>query len=458
MRDFKGGDAVAAGENFDVSPENIDKRTTIANLSGPTGIRVVLLPKATRGGKVIAFIELRFGDEKTLFGKDVVGDMTAGMLSRGTERMTREQLAAAFEKLQTVWDVGGNSQGIVMRVETTKANLEPSLALAREVLRTPRFDPAEFEQLRTGAISGIEAARSEPGSILSQRMERHGNPYPKGDVRYAMTFDEELTDLRAMKIDDVRAFYRDFYGASQAVVSVVGDFDPATVTSQLQTTLGDWRSATAYTRVPEPALDLPPAQFRIEVKDKQNAVASGKLEFPLLESDRDFQALRLAMQIFGSQGNGRLWNRIREKEGLSYGVSASVSGGLFNANADFSFGAIAAPQNMDRVKAAFEDELARARSDGFTADELKRAKDAIKAASRLGRAQDATLGRTLMSFAERGKTPLYFAELESMRNQMSLDEVNAAFRKYIVPEKLVYGVAGDFANAKGAVAKLPVGK
>ncbi len=62
------------------------------------------------------------------------------MLSRGTERLTREQLAAAFEKLQTTWDVSGGAQGVVLRLETTRANLDASLALAAEVLQTPRFD------------------------------------------------------------------------------------------------------------------------------------------------------------------------------------------------------------------------------------------------------------------------------------------------------------------------------
>ena len=460
MRDFKGGDAVASGENFDIAPANIDRRTTIATLPGAAGVRTVLLPKSTRGGKVIAFIALRFGDEKTLFGKDVAGDVTAAMLSRGTERLSREELAAAFEKLQTAWDVSGGSQGVVLRLETTRANLAASLALGQEVLRSPRLDEAEFEQTRTAIIAGIEESRSEPAAILSQRIEQQGNPYPKGDVRYPMTFDESLAETRALKIDDVRAFYRDFYGASQAIVAVIGDFDANAVGPQLQGGLGDWTSRTTYTRVPDPAIDLPPSQFSIEVKDKQNAVAEGKIEFPLRESDREFQALRVGLQIFGGSGGGtdRLWDRIREKEGLSYGVGASIAGGQFNANTDFSFSAITAPQNAERVKSAFYDELARARRDGFTADEMKRAKDAIGAGSRLARAQDATLGRALLSFTERGKTPKYFAELDALRAEVTLDEVNAAFRKYIVPEKLVFGVAGDFANAKGPVAKLPAAK
>jgi zinc protease len=456
MRDFKGGDAVASGENFDISPENIEKRTTFATLPGPAGIRVALLPKTTRGGKVIAFLRLPTGDVKSLFGKDIVAEVTASMLARGTESMTREQLATAFEKLQTSWSVSNSDQGVLARIETTRANLQASLALMVDVLRHPRFDPAELEQQRNEMIAGIESARTEPQVILSIAIERHGNPYPKGDPRYAMTFDESLADLRALTIDDVRAFYRSEYGASQAVFSAIGDFDPQALSSQVQTALGDWTSTVPFARIPDPVVDIPPTSIRIEVKDKQNAVAVAKLQLPLRESDRDYQALRLGLQIFGGGGGGtgRLWDRIREKEGLSYGVGAAIGGGQFEANSDFSFNAITAPQNIARVKTAFDEELARARRDGFTSDELVRAKEAIVSASRLARAQDAALGSTLVSFVERGKTPKYFAELDAMRAAITLDEVNAAFRKYIVPERLVYGVAGDFANAKGAPAKV----
>jgi len=452
MKDFKGGEAVAAGEDFDITPANIDRRTTMATLPGTAGVRTALLPKATRGAKVVALVALRLGDEKSLFGRELAGDAAASMLARGTERLTREELAAAFEKLQTSWSVGGDASGVVVRLETTRANLAPSLALASEVLRKPRFDAGEFEQLKTAWISDIESARSEPRALLQQRLQRHGNPYPKGDLRYVMTFDESLAEIAALKLDDVRAFYRQFYGASNAAVTAVGDFDPATFSAQVQKDLGDWTSKTAYVRVPQPVYDVPPADFRIDVKDKQNAVISGRLQVPLREDEREYQALRLAAQIFGGSGggSGRLWDRVREKDGLSYGVGGSLSGGQFNRHADWTMSAIAAPQNVAGVRTAFAEEIARARRDGFTAAELERAKSAIAASSRLARAQDGSLAGALDSFVERAKTPLYFAELDALRAQITLDEVNAAFRKYVVPEKMVFGVAGDFTSVAAA--------
>ena len=138
---------------------------------------------------------LRLGDEKSLFDKDTVGAAAANMLARGTERLSREELASAFEKLQTSWSVSGDAQGVQLRLETTRANLAPSIALAREVLRAPRFDANEFEQMKAGWVSEIEQSRSDPQAILAQRIERHGNPYRKGDPRYAMTFEESLAAI-----------------------------------------------------------------------------------------------------------------------------------------------------------------------------------------------------------------------------------------------------------------------
>ena len=422
-------------------------------LPGAAGIRTALLPKATRGAKVVALIALRLGDEKSLFGRELAGDAAASMLARGTERLTREELATAFEKLQTSWSVGGGASGVVLRLETTRDNLAPSLALASEVLRTPRFDAREFEQMKTAWISDIESERSEPRALLQQRLQRHGNPYPKGDPRYVMTFDETLAEIAALKLDDVRAFYRQFYGASNAAVTAVGDFDPASLQRPGAEGSGrldqqDRLRPGAAAGVRRPSGRLPDrGQGQAERRHQRpaaGAVARGRARIPGAASG-GADLRRLA-------GSGRLWDRVREKDGLSYGVGGSLSGGQFNRHADWSLFAIAAPQNVAGVRAAFAEETARARREGFSAAELERAKGAIAASSRLARAQDASLATALESFVERSKTPAYFAELDALRAQITLDEVNAAFRKYVVPEKMVFGVAGDFSNAAAAAA------
>ena len=375
MKDFKGGAAVAAGENFDVSPDNIARRTTIATLPGVAGVRTALLPKSTRGGKVVATIALRLGDEKSLFGKDIVGAAAASMLSRGTERLTREQLAAAFEKLQTLVerrrrrDRRRAAAGDHARQSAAVARSSPS-----EVLRTPRFDAGgvRADEDGLGQRHRVGALRSA-GARCSQRLERHGNPYPKGDVRYAMTFDETLSEIAALKLDDVRAFHREFYGASNASWWSVGDFDAAAVTPQLQKELGDWASRPPTCACRSRLLSVPPADFRIEVKDKQNAVVAGLLEVPLRE-DR--------ARIPGAAPGGADLRRLGRRQRPALGPGAREGRPVVRRRRLPRGRPVQRQRRLEPVRhrraaehgpacgTAFDQELARARRDGFTADEL----------------------------------------------------------------------------------------
>jgi zinc protease len=443
LKDYQGQAQVATGEAFDSSPENLGKRTEFSKIGG---IRLGLLPKKSRGGKVVVRVSLRFGDEKSLLNRDIAGDMTGSMLSHGTTRMTREELSTEFEKLGTTWSVDGTAEGAALTLETTHENYLAALKLGIEMLKTPRFDANEFAQLKSATIEAIQAQKDEPDTKLSEAVALLGNPYPRGDVRHPDTSDESIDEVQKVKLDEVKAFYHDFYGASDAVVSAVGDFDAAAVKDVISQQLASWPSPKPYTRIPRPWYALPATQLKIETKDKQNALMIVKSTEPLREEDREFQALRLATTIFGggAAGGSRLTDRIRQRDGLSYSVGASAVGGQFNANATWEAEAIFAPQNEPHVKSDFFEELQRARADGFTKDELDQANESIRSQLRLSRAQDETLIGTIESLIERDKRFDYLTAVQQTRDSMTLDEVNAAFRKYIVPDQLVYGAAGDF--------------
>jgi zinc protease len=444
LKDYKGQPKIAAGETFDSSPENLDKRTEFSNV-GP--IQLGLLSKKSRGAKVVARINLRFGDEKSLFDQDTAGTMAGSMLARGTTSMTREQLAAQFEKLATTWSVEGGAEGTTLVLETNRDNFIAALKLGISVLKTPRFDAAEFEQLRAAIVENLQSSRDEPETRLAETIASYGNPYPKGDIRYPENTEESLVDIEGAKLDDAKAFYHQFYGASNAVVSVVGDFNGDDVKEVVKDELSGWTSPKPYMRVPRPWTALPAANFKIETKDKQNALMMVKTTAPLREDDKEFQALRLGTTIFGggAAGGSRLTDRIRQKDGLSYSVGAFAVGGQFNANATWEAEAIFAPQNEAHVQSDFYEELARARKDGFTNEELDHANESIRLELRLSRAQDETLAGLIESLIERDKRFNYLTQVQSTRDALTLDEVNEAFRKYVVPDQLVFGAAGDFA-------------
>src|SRR5256885_16827932 len=135
---------------------------------------------------------------------------------------------------------------------------------------------------------------------------------------------------------------------------------------------------------------MAPKEFKFETPDKGNAVFKATFLFPLQDTDAGYPALIMANHLFGA-GSGRLWKRIREQEGLSYGVGSGVSVSSKEQSASWSANAIYAPQNLQRLETAFTEEVARVLRDGFTEEELKDGKTGVMQSRRLARAQDGAL-------------------------------------------------------------------
>jgi zinc protease len=201
--------------------------------------------------------------------------------------------------------------------------------------------------------------------------------------------------------------------------------------------------------------DVPAAPKAIETPDKANAVLMAGFNVPMRNSDPDWPALRLASYIFGESGlDARIADRIRQKEGLSYGVSAAVNAGSLDRAGQFFVFAIFAPENAERVEAAFKDELQKALKDGFTAAELEKAKSGLSRLSEQMRAQDPAVASALNSQLFLDRTFAFDADLERKIQAVTVADMNAAWRKYIDPAKISIVKAGDFEGAKKKAAKV----
>ena len=153
--------------------------------------------------------------------------------------------------------------------------------------------------------------------------------------------------------------------------------------------------------------------------------------------------------------NSRLASRIRQKEGISYGVGSNFNANSLDPVASFNAFAIYAPENAARLEAAFKEELARALKDGFTAEEVEQAKKGWLQQRQLSRANDRELAARLNQFLYYSRTLAWDADFESKIKSLTPEQINAAMRKYMTPDKLTIIKAGDFAGAKARVAPKP---
>ncbi len=446
LKDYKGDALIAQGEVFDPSPGNIESRVKRMKIGG---LDVALLSKENRGDSVIANLTLRFGDEKSLMNRSDAAQFAGRLLQRGTAKHTRQQIQDEFNKLKARVFVAGGATNAVASIETTRENLPAVLRLVSEILRESSFPQNEFDLLKQETLTQLESQKSEPTSVAFTELGRHFNIYPKGHPNYSGTIDEEIADVKAVTLDDAKKFYKDFYGASNGQLTIVGDFDEKEISALTKQLFADWKSPRPFTRIKQEYHAIAPINKSFETPDKANAFFIARLNVKIRDDNPDYAALALGNYMLGGGFlNSRLATRIRQKEGLSYGVGSSFNASSLDETGSFFANAIYAPENADKLEAAFRDEIRKATTEGFTAEEVEAAKSGYLQSRQLSRAQDRELAGRLNSYLYLDRTIAFDAAFEEQIKNLTPAQVNAAMKKYITPDSITIIKAGDFAKAK----------
>ncbi len=444
VKNYQGTQTIAAGEAFEPTPENIENHVRRAEL--PAGLKLALLPKKTRGEAVTIHLTLRFGIAEALKGHARAAQMMGTLMTRGTRKHNRQQIQDELDRLGARLSAGSNAGEASFTVQAKRPNLPAVLDLLGEILREPTFPAEEFDILKRQERDSLEKGRTEPFSLGFRALERRLNPYPPEDVRYVPTIEESLARLEATTVDEVRRVYAEQVGAQAGELAVVGDFDPEQVRQAFRARIGDWKAAVAYRRIERPARpDVKAGRQEILTPDKANALYLAGEVLPLRDDDPDYPALKVANFLFGGGSlSSRLANRVRQKEGLSYGVASLFQAASLDKSARLTLYAITNPANIAKVDKAITEELDKLLKEGVGAEEVNEAKAAYLKQRKLQRASDGALAGLLTDALFTGRTMAYHAEFEQRVAALTPDAVTAAVRKHWVPGKLVVVQAGDF--------------
>ena len=444
LKNYTGKAAMAQGEAFDASPRNIDARTTRSALSN--GMKVALLQKKTRGETVQIALQLKFGNEKTLNGQRAAGDFAGRMLLRGTRTKTRQQVKDRLDQLKAQVGVQPGPTGMTVTIEVRKPQLKETLDLVAECLRSPAFDPKEFEQLRREVVANAEQKKDDPSAIGQIGLQRMLSPFQtRGHPLYVPSIPELISDATALKLDEVKAYHAKFYGAQAGFAAAVGDFEGKELSAQLETLLGNWKAQESFTRIPVPFQPLEQKDAVIETPDKKMAFYGTGTNFKLKEGDADYPAMMLADYMLGGGFlNGRVPQRLREKEGLSYGAGTFMKAGTHDDFGALLGYAIYAPQNLDKIQKGFTEELTLAVDKGFTDTELKLAREGLLKQLEQGRSEDENLAMDLVQQLELSRTTAFDQQIEDKLRGLSVADINGTLKRYVDPKKFSVVKVGDF--------------
>ena len=452
VKDYKGGVAVSAGEAFDATPENIDKRTERLEVNG---LKIALLKKKNRGETVNMTISLRYGNEESLKDLMPAAGMVPGMLMAGTTTMDRQALRARMSELgvqigpgggRRRGGGGGGSGNLSFSINAKRSSLIPAIELLSEIMRQPAWPEEVFEQTKMRRSMMMKRMSVDPGMKSRNEISRALSPYSKDDIRYVPTTEETIAMLEDVTLDQVKEVYGKQIGAMKGEVAVVGDFDEVEVLNALSKIQAGWETDVEHRDViREAKKEVEGYKKSINTPDMANAQFSAATSFPMNDQHEDYEALVLGNYILGgSTLSSRIGNRIRGKEGLSYGATSRISIPVKGNDARFSIGASLNPENMDAVEKAAMEELEKYLADGPTAEEVESAKRGWLDSRKVSRSSDGSIAGQTISNLNLDRDFAFTAEREKKVEALTAEEIHAAFKRHIDPSKLIIVRAGDF--------------
>lgn len=446
LKEYKGREAVAAGEAFEATIDNIEKRTTRTAFGN--GMKLALLPKSTRGQVVRAHLALHYGTEKDLVNHEEAASFIAPMLLRGSKKWSFEQVKGELDRLKATVQISGDDGNLLVQLQTTRPNLGEVIDLVTEILREPAFPADQFDVLKKRQLSEIQQQMSDPQALAQNALQRALQPYPKNDIRYVPTLQEGYDRVKAATLDDTRRLYRTLMGASFAQATFIGDFEPSELKASLEKGLGAWKSPGPYVRIAIPFQAVAGVEQKIDTPDKEGALLAIGANIEIRDDDPRYPALFMAGYVFGSSENSRLLNRLRQKEGWSYGAGGGVYADAIDKRGGLQGFALVAPQNAGKAMAAALEEIDKLVKGGVTAEELGSAKEAYARSFAARLTNDGTVLGLLNRALFLGRTLEFQKQVNEKISKLTPGDIAEALKMpAFQPGSLVRIVAADAKKA-----------
>jgi zinc protease len=451
VKGIEGGTVKDQGEVFAATFENIEARTTRKELKG--GIRAALLPKKTRGGKVELQLALHFGDEKSLQGRSTIAQLAALTMLRGTAKKSFQDIQDLEDQLKSRIGLSGTPGTFTLSIETLRDQLPAALELAAEILTSPSFPDKELELVKQERLARLEQQLTDPSSQAWTMLSQLTAPWPKDDPRHVWSAAERIAAIKGVTAAELRQFHRDFLGIAKAELVVVGDFDAAALAAQAERLFSGWRSKLPYARLAQRPFQVPATTRSIDIKDKEMTQIAVAHDLAMRDTDPDYAAWLLVGHILGGDASSRLWMRLREKEGLSYGAGAYTQAEAEDDLGSFGAYAIVAPQNLAKAKASMLEEINKIVTGKVAADELARAKESWIKDQDTNLSNDGYVAFLLRRQAYLGRTTAEEKALRQKLQAVTPADLERVARKHLQPSKLVIVDAGDSSKASAPAGK-----
>jgi zinc protease len=367
-----------------------------------------------------------------------LADFVASSLARGTQKRSFDQI---YNELEAV----GASMGFNSGTHTTSfggralvEDLPLVLNLLSESLRWPTFPKIEVEKLRIQLLTGLSIRAQDTSDMADMIFDQilfKGHPYSRPGDGYPET-------IKAITRGDLVKFHRSFFGPRGLVIAIVGAVEPKKAVDHVQRVLGGWQVEGQ-----KEAPALPPHSGLVKTVKRHHKIA-GKSQSDIVigtigprRSDPEYMAASLGNSVLGQFGMmGRIGDVVREKSGLAYYASSSLSAGLGPGSWDVSAGVN--PQNVNKAIDLIIRELKRFVKNGVTAQELADSQANYIGRLPLSLESNGGVAGALLNIERQQLGLDYYRDYAGLVRAVKREHVLETVRKYIDPDRLAIVTAG----------------
>jgi len=385
-----------------------------------------------------AAIEIRFRGGASLDapGKRGAIHLMTALLEEGAGDMDARAFARETEGLATSFGFDASHDEVSVSAQFLTENRDASIALLREALLEPRFDPEAIERVRGQVLSIIASDAKDPNDIASTTFAK----LAYGDHPYGSSINGTTDSVTALTRDDLLAAHRAVLARDRIYIGAVGDITPEELAQLVDTLLGDL-PATGAPMPPRAEVTIPAGGTTVvDFATPQSVALFGQKG--IKQSDPDFFAALLLNQVIGAGGfESRLMEEVREKRGLTYGVYSYLAS---RDLAEVYMGSVSSAN--DRIAEAIEvirAEWAKAAAEGVTAQELQDAKTYITGAYPLRFDGNGPIANILVGMQMIDLPIDYIATRNDKVNAVTLDDVKRVAGELLDPDGLHFVVVGQ---------------
>jgi zinc protease len=438
---FSPGEPVNPAEVAKYLPP-LDPDTTSQKQSLPeevtfeNGLRVFLLPD-TSTPTVTLSGNIQAGTEYDTVPKAGLANLTATNLMSGTKTQTALAIAKTLENRGAALAFGASREGVSLGGNSLSKDLPILIRTLTDVLQNANFPEQKVELSRQRALTTLKLELDTPNVLARRKFQQ--TVYPQN---HPFTVFPTAQTLTGLKIADLQTFYTKHYLPSNTILALVGDFKVTEIKRLLADSLGKWKNTATSVKLNYPAAQLPAKQVQVNpaLPGKTQSITMMGNKAIARKDPRYYSALVLNQILGGDTLSSRLGTEIRDRQGLTYGISSSFAAS--KQQGTFIISMQTAPEDAQKAIRNTIVLLKDLQAKGASEAEVTSAKTSIASNYTVDLASPDEVAGATLGNAIYGLNPDEISEFPKKIKAVTLEQVNQVAKELISPDRLVVVTAG----------------